>query len=393
MLLRSQLTTQEKKPNYSIRSTSRTYSLMSATKDGSQPLGTVLVTGGCGFLGGHIVRRLLDDPAGPPAAVVVVSRSASTRPNQAYTDSSVTYHSEDITNDVALGALFEQLKPQIVIHTSSPKNTSDAHLLQRTNVEGTRALLKHAKACNETRAFVYTSSDSAQRPSQELLTEDKAQLWDETTYNNPYGRTKAAAERLVLAANGADLRTATLRIPAIYGEHDNNFVPQIIASLRKGEQNIQLGNNEKVFEFLYVESAAEAHLLAAKALLRADGGTRPTPDGEAYFITDGKTLPFFDFMRKCYAAAGAPVKPEEVKKIPLGLIQAMASTGEWTYKIFTLGTKKPQMRRQEIDHLDGGCYWSIEKAKERLGYQPLLDQDAAIQKTMKWAVENVKPLS
>ena len=361
---------------------------MVAAMDNSQPLGTVLVTGGCGFLGAHIVQRLLNDPDGPPASVAIVSRSASKRPNHKQTDPRVTYHRADIANDAAIAALFEQLKPQFVIHTSSPKNTSDANILQRINVEGTRKLLKYAKACKETRAFVYTSSDSAQKPSQELLTEDQAQLWDETTFNNPYGRTKAAAETLVLAANGADLRTATLRVPGIYGENDNNFIPRIMESMRKNEQNMQLGDNKKLFEFLYVESAAEAHVLAAKALLRTNGGTRP--DGEAYFITDGQALPFFDFMRQCYAAAGAPVKPEEVKKIPLGLVQMMASIGEWVYMIFTLGTIKPHMRRQEIDHLDAGCHWSIEKARDRLGYQPLIDQDAAIRKTMKWAVENIK---
>ncbi|KAI9658775.1 MAG: hypothetical protein M1821_002335 [Bathelium mastoideum] len=359
------------------------------------PFHTVLVTGGCGFLGEHIVRRLMGNPAALPKAIAIVSRSAAASPNQQqHNDLKITYHSADLADDAAVAALFQELKPQVVIHTASPKPTSDADVLQRANVEGTQVLLKHAKACKETRVFVYTSSDSAQRPSQELLTEDRAQLWDETTYNNPYGKSKAAADRLVLAANGADLRTATLRIPAIYGEHDNNFVPQIMASLHKGEHKIQLGNNEKVFEFLYVESAAEAHSCAAEALLHADDSTSRTgqnPDGEAYFITDGKAIPFFDFMRKCYAAAGTPVKPEEVKKIPLWTIQAMASTGEWAYMIFTLGKKKPEMRRQSIDHLDGGCCWSIEKAKERLGYQPLIDQDAAIQKTMKWAVENIKP--
>ncbi|KAI9688929.1 MAG: hypothetical protein M1820_010210 [Bogoriella megaspora] len=363
---------------------------MASAVDNSQPLGTVLVAGGCGFLGAHIVRRLLNDPSAP-AAVAVVSRSASTRPNQPI-DSRVTYHNADIANDSAMATLFEQLEPQTVIHTSSPKNTSNIEALHLTNVEGTKVLLKHAKACKRTRVFVYTSSDSAQKPTQELLTEDKAQLWTETVYNNPYGKTKATADRMVRAANGSDLRTATLRVPGLYGEDDNNFIPQVVTSLRKGEQKMQLGNNMKLFEFLYIESAAEAHQLAVKALLRADRDATlsPSPDGEAYFISDGHAIPFFDFLRKCYAAAGTPVKPEEVKKIPLTLVQIMASIGEWLYRIFTWDTIKPQMRRQNIDHLDGGCHWSIEKAKERLGYQPLIDQDMAIQKTMKWAMENIK---
>lgn len=60
------------------------------------------------------------------------------------------------------------------------------------------------------------------------------------------------------------------------------------------------------------------------------------------------------------------------------------------YKIVTVGTRFPSLRRDNIDHLDRGCCWSIEKAKQRLGYQPVVDQDEAIKATMEWAMENLE---
>jgi sterol-4alpha-carboxylate 3-dehydrogenase (decarboxylating) len=346
---------------------------------------SVLVTGGCGFLGAAIVRQLLDTPEGSPTAVAVVSRNASSSQHR---DSRVTYHSADIANEEQVRSLFDKIKPEVVIHAASPSNSDWPNVLQRTNVFGTQVLLQCAAACPATRALVYTSSDSAIEPTTDLLTEENAKLYDDHHYHYHYGRTKAIAETLVLAANSAELRTTALRLPVVYGEGDRNFAPQLLESVRKNEHKMQLGSNKKLFEFIYVQKAAEAHVLAAKALLRTSAG--PKVDGEAFFITDGKPMPFFDFFRKACAAAGHPVAPEQVTTVPFWFVQFMASAGEWTYWIFTLGTKRPKLLRQNIDHLDYGCHWSIEKAKERLGYSPVEDQDEAIKRSMDWAVENVK---
>lgn len=350
-------------------------------------LGHVLVTGGSGFLGSHIVQRLL-------AESDVVVFSVSRNPHQH--DARVKYRTVNVTNEGKLRALFEEIKPRVVIHTVSPLSTANKAVLHRTIVEGTKALLRCAADCPETCAFVYTSSDSSvaspSLPNQKLQEVD-AQLYTETHFNNPYGRSKALADAAVLGADGANLRTATLRLPTIYGEGDTNFIPQLLASVRKGEHKMQLGDDKKLFEFVYVKSAAEAHVLAAKALLlRTDAargrGSRDGPKvhGEAFFITDSEPRHFFDFAREAYAAAGHPVSPNEIKRMPFGLVQAMASVGEWAYWGLTLGRLTPQMRRQSIDHLDKGCHWSIEKARQRLGYAPVLDQHTAIKRSMQWAM-------
>ena len=262
-----------------------------------------------------------------------------------------------------------------------------ATALERTNVEGTKILLEAAKTCAKTRGFVYTSSDSAVVPTEEPLVEEQAELYTDTHFPNAYARSKALADALVQNANSDQLRTAVLRVPVLYGEQDTWFIGQLLSSVRKGEHKMQVGPNKKVFEFGYAPKAAEAHMLAAHALLNDDSAKGIA--GEAFFISDGRPELFFDFARRCYAAAGKPVSPEEVTTIPLAAMQAMASIGEWAYWISTLGSKTPFLRRDNIDHLDRGCCWSIEKAKKRLGYKPVIDQDAAITSSMKWAMENL----
>jgi sterol-4alpha-carboxylate 3-dehydrogenase (decarboxylating) len=165
------------------------------------------------------------------------------------------------------------------------------------------------------------------------------------------------------------------------------MIPQLLTSIRKKEHKMQVGRNQKHFEFCYIGKAAEAHLLAMHALL--DPATAGDVAGEAFFISDGRPEPFFDFARRCYAAAGSPVAPNEITIFPLAAMQAMASAGEWAYRIFTLGSKMPALRRDGMDYLDRGACWSLEKAKQRLGYEPIADQDAAIKRTMEWALANL----
>ncbi|KAF5984739.1 C-3 sterol dehydrogenase [Fusarium bulbicola] len=341
----------------------------------------VLVTGGSGFLGGHVVRQLLNDAG---TTVAIVSRHPK-MPGDVADESRVSLHAADLTIPSQIERVFETFNPHAVIHTASPSYIDTPAILIKANIDGTKALLEAALACTDTRAFVFTSSDSAVIPTQEPLSEDDAVLYDETNAPKAYAMSKAAAERLVIASNSEQLWTAAIRIPATYGEYDMNFVRQLVQSIRRKEHKMQVGNDTKISEFLYVKKAAEAHILAIKALI--DLEIREKAGGQAFFISDGRPQKFFDFSRKLYAAAGYPVALEEVTRIPFFMMQAMASTAEWIYWIITLGYIKPSMRRSAIDHLDSGCCWSLDKAKRVLGYEPVADQDEAIKKSMEWGMK------
>jgi sterol-4alpha-carboxylate 3-dehydrogenase (decarboxylating) len=347
------------------------------------PLGTVLVVGGSGFLGSYIVQRLLS--GNQVSHIAVTSRNPTS-----LDDSRVTCHTVDISNQETVQKLFATLRPQVVIHVAAPAPRAPAKAHTATSVTGTQNLLQAAKECSETKAFVFAGSNSAYRPVVfhdpfTPMTEDECQLWDDKTYNNSYSKTKAFAEKAVLAANSPELKTAVMRLPLVYGaKGDPHYFRSLMDGIRKGQHNTQIGPNELVWEYTYVESAAEAHILAAKALV---SGT-PGADGQAYFITDDNPMLFFDFRRKCCAAGGYPVAKDEIKSVPFWVVKTFVSITDWVYWVFTLGTKRPGITREDVDILESGFCWNIEKAKGLLGYRPVLEQDEAVRVCMEWWTKN-----
>lgn len=113
---------------------------MSPLPESSMVLGTVLVTGGCGFVGSHIVHSLLEEGCSGP--IYVVSR----HPDKNLQDGP-NYRSIDLTNADAIDALLQEIKPKTVIHTASPRasdfSMKDGEFMD-TNVNGTKNLLSSA---------------------------------------------------------------------------------------------------------------------------------------------------------------------------------------------------------------------------------------------------------
>ena len=154
---------------------------------------------------------------------------------------------------------------------------------------------------------------------------------------------------------------------------------------RAGKAKAQIGNNTNLFDITYVGNAAEAHILAAKALLRDPLPTGDLKvDGEAFFITNGDPRPFWDVARMYATAAGCPVKKEEIKVVPVWLAFFMAGVMEWLYWIFTLGTKQPIMNRRGLSYTIMQRTFSIEKARKRLGYEPKVSLEEGMKRGALW---------
>jgi len=121
-------------------------------------LGNVMVIGGCGFLGHHVVRLLLRDYSAS-VSVVDLKCTRNRRPDS----DGVRYFEADITDETKMQSVFETAKPSVVIHTASPaaqSNDRASHaIFKKVNVDGTRAVIS---ACQKTgvKALVYTSSAS-----------------------------------------------------------------------------------------------------------------------------------------------------------------------------------------------------------------------------------------
>jgi sterol-4alpha-carboxylate 3-dehydrogenase (decarboxylating) len=206
-------------------------------------------------------------------------------------------------------------------------------------------------------------------------------------------RPQAAAEELVLAANRAaespKLLTCAIRPSGIMGEGDTMVLYHLINILRQGRSNVQVGDNQNLFDFTYVENVAHGHLLAARALLvTAASKTIPLDhekvDGEAFLVTNDSPVYFWDFARAVWAAAGSPHGTEHVRVLPRSVGMVLGYCSEW---FFWAIKKPPTFNRQRIVYSCMTRYYDISKAKKRLGYRPLVSLDEGVRRSVKWTLE------
>jgi len=348
-------------------------------------LGKVLVLGGCGFLGHHIVQKLLEANDVSQVTVFDLRTNSQRQEGAEYIAGSIT------SRDDVMKVLHEA-KPRVIFHTISPQALGDESLFQGVNVEGTRTLLECARECGFVKALVYTSSSSVVHDNYSDLvgvTEDLPLLFA-PKQTVVYSHTKALAEDMVLKANDIDgIRTCAIRPAGLFGEGDPTTTGNMVSSAKKGKNKNQIGDNSKLFDWSYVGNNADAQLLAARALLRSHTDAHPDDrrvDGEAFVITNDEPWPFWDFYRALGAAAGYPVKKEDVRVIPAGLMWIIAAMLEWLYWCFTLGTKQPLLTRKFLRLTSIHRTFDISKAKTRLGYVPRVGMKEGIRRAAQWYV-------
>ncbi|MCJ1434437.1 hypothetical protein MMC27_003805 [Xylographa pallens] len=364
-------------------------------------LGTILVIGGCGFLGYHLISALRTDTSITYSSIHVLSRDPrnNRHPN-------VTYHSGDIEDATCLPPIFSQVAPRIIFHCASPATYhpgATASFFHRAIVTGTKNVLAAAAAEPSVLALIYTSSISVVVGSTVVLAKeaDAAVLTTASRANN-YSKAKAVADALVLGANNplrtpppsstghgpsysGSLRTLVLRPTAMYGERDQVLIAGLLASFRAGETRYQLGDNSNLFDWLYVGNAAQAHVLAAKALSAgASDPNAPKVDGEAFFITDDSPLPFWDFVRMVWRAMGDTMPKEKLIVVPVWLALVLAHCTEWAVWAASLGKKRPELLN--VQRVEYSCFehtYCVEKAKVLLGYKP----EASVEQGVRTGVE------
>ncbi|KAK7745315.1 erg26, C-3 sterol dehydrogenase [Cytospora paraplurivora] len=360
--------------------------------DKKHDLGKVLIIGGCGFLGHHIVDLVLRDYT----ATVSVIDLRCTRNRRPDSDG-VRYIDADITDASRIVSIFDKLRPDVVIHTASPVPQSDSSvadaLYKKVNIDGTQTIVDACKKAN-VKALVYTSSASVASDNvHDLINADER--WpvprgkDQTEY---YSETKAAAEEIVIKANragGSKLLTTSIRPAGIVGEGDTMALHQIIKVYRTGKTAAQLGDNNNLFDFTYVQNVAHGHLLAARALLQTySAKTQPLDhekvDGEVFFITNDSPTYFWDFCRVIWNAAGSPHGKEHVWVIPRGVGIALGFLSEVFFGIIG---KPPTFSRQRCIYSCMTRYFCIDKAKRRLGYKPLVSLEEGLRRSVKWTLE------
>lgn len=349
-------------------------------------LGNVVVIGGCGFLGHHVVNQLVERYT-CKVTVIDIRTTRNRRPES----DGVAYHDGDMTDNAALTSLFESIKPTVVIHTASPIAVAETpdEFLYKVNVLGTQSVIK---ACQDTgvTALVYTSSASVISDSvTDLINADETYpVLRGAAQTDYYAETKAEAEECVIQANRSGpsnkLLTTCIRPAGIFGEGDVQLVPPMMDLLFTGKTNFQVGLNENLFDFTYVGNVAHAHLLAAVALIQTSKlSIAPLDtekvDGEAFIVTNDAPVYFWDFPRQLWALAGHKKGTEGVWVITKEVGIPLATIAE---SVMPLLGKKSKLTRRGIKFSCMTRYYSCAKAKERLGYRPLTDMKEAMRRSV-----------
>jgi 2-alkyl-3-oxoalkanoate reductase len=318
-----------------------------------------LVTGGGGFLGQALCRALV--------ARRVTVRSLSRGDYPALNAIGV----ETIRGDIADAESVQKASARcdVVFHTAAKAGVwGPFGEYYQANVVGTQNVLDACRNHGITR-LIHTSS-----PSVVYAGHDEAGLNESTpypsTYLTHYPRTKAEAERLVLAANGPTLSTVALRPHLIWGPGDNHLVPRLIARAKSGKLR-RVGNGRNRVDTTYIDNAVAAHLAAFDQL-------SPTAAcaGKAYFIANNEPRPLWELIDQMLACADLPPVKRSISATTAYIVGAMLEG------IYTMSRRRdePPMTRFVARQLSTDHWYDLSAAQHDLEYQPVVTIDEGLRR-------------
>ncbi|QDS97713.1 NAD-dependent epimerase/dehydratase family protein [Adhaeretor mobilis] len=327
-----------------------------------------LVTGGGGFLGRYIVEQLIE--RGDQV------RSFGRGEYPELSEAGIEVVRGDIANEIAVADACAGI--DCVFHVAAlPGVSMRAKPYYDVNLSGT---LNVVAACREhdVSRLVYTSS-----PSVVFAGEDQAGI-DETAplaldwlreHRSYYSHSKALAEEHVTNASGEHLRTCALRPHLIWGPRDGHLVPRLLDRARKGRLR-RVGSGTNLVDMIYVENAAEAHLLAADALAQEDSPAA----GKAYFLSQGEPVNCWGWIDEILGLAGlGPVE----RPISLPAAWRIGHVLESLYKTLQL-SGEPPMTRFVAAQLAKSHWYDISAARRDLGYSPQVTTEEGMRRLGEW---------
>ena len=309
----------------------------------------IVVTGGAGFVGSNVVRRLLAENASVVVLDDFYTGDDNNLPvgesNLDVVRGSVTEF--DLVRDVIKGAslVFHLAARNIIVSTRNPREDYEV------NIGGTLNVLLAARELNTPRV-VYSSSTSVYgNPRYLPINED-----DATNMLSPYAVSKFAGENYCKAFyESYGLSSAVVRYSNVYGtaqRPDNPYcgvVSKFFESAMKGESPKIHGDGEQTRDFTYIDDVVEATLLA---------GISPKADGQVYNVGTGREVSVNQLARTIIEITGAKLEPAYVD-------------------------------RRDIDNIRRRVV-NIEKIRRELRWIPTFTVEQGLRRTYQWLKETSK---
>ena len=323
----------------------------------------VFVTGGSGFVGLAIVRRLLSQGK----EVVVVGRRRSVDVEKA--------GARMIPGDIRDGGFLQRASHgcDAIFHVAAKAGVwgswEDYHGI---NVLGTKNIIEACQK-NKISTLVYTSTPSVVFSGKDIVGEAEDLPYAQKFLCH-YAQTKCLAEKMVIAANDGFVRTVSLRPHLIWGPGDTNLIPRILSRARKGLLR-QVGDGRNKVDISYIDNVVDAHIQAAMAL-ESDG----RPAGKAYFISQGEPVNLWGWLNGLLAELA--IKPID-KKISFVTAYCLGAAMEGIYTVRRC-QEEPMMTRFVAEQLAKSHWFSIENAHLDFGYSPRVSTADGMEKLIEF---------
>lgn len=318
----------------------------------------ILVTGGTGFTGKALVKRLLDDGH----QVVVLD----------YKEGLKTQELREMGAEVVLGSVTDKeivsrsMKGVEIVHHLAAAfrelGVAESYYWE-VNVEGTRNVLQ-AAFDQKVKKFVYCSTCGVHGNIDNPPGGEDAPIRPADYYQ----KTKYEAEPIVLDYFRRGLKAVILRPAAIYGPGDPERFFMIFKRVARGSFPM-FGDGKTSYHPLYVENLVDSFLLAQQP---------GRGDGEAFLIADEEYVGIEDLVRRVGRALNVDVKIRHFPITPVVVAGHICETICKPLKIV------PPIFPRRVDWYRQNRAFKIDKAKQGLGYRPSVGLDEGLLRTGEW---------
>jgi nucleoside-diphosphate-sugar epimerase len=316
---------------------------------------TAFVTGGSGFIGGALVRRLVANGW----TVRALARSDASAETVRERGAQPVRGDLDDVGAMAAGAAGCEVAFHCAAHLGDWGRRED---FERGNVQGTRNALAAARQAG-VRRFVHVGTEAALLAGQPLVeVDERAPL----RFDSPalYSSTKARAEEAVIEANQDGLETVVVRPRFVWGRGDTTLLP-VMTEMVRSKRFAWIGGGRHRTSTTHVDNVVHGLLLAAQR------GAR----GGVYFVSDGEPVVFRDFVTRLLATQG--VTPPD-RSLPVGVARAVAAAGETAWRLLPLPGRPPVTRFAVwVSALETTI--DITRARTELGYEPVRTIDQGLE--------------
>ena len=320
----------------------------------------ILITGGCGFIGHHVVEHLLKNT---DWEIVILDKLGYSSKGfdrlvdiRAYDNRRVQIFAADFTREITVGVAKEIGKVNYVLHmgaeTHVDESITDPGRFVRANIWGTFNILEYLRNVDSLDLAIYFSTDEVFGPAPNGVNYKE---WDRYHSTNPYSATKAGGEELCLAyANTYRIPIAITHTMNAFGErqHPEKFIPKTIMNVLSGR-------------------TVSIHSDATKTI-----------SGSRFYIhcrnIADAVLFIFNRANIAYGDKFNIVGEQEVTNLELAEMIASVLKKPLHYEMVDFHTSRPGHDLRYA--LDGG-------KMARLGWEPPRNLNESLEKTIQWIVD------